>query len=320
MSMTLNDHWQAYQSGGYDAARVIPPADAPAAFYLALLAFADDDAESARAFAQQAARREPACRLYAQAAVYLDRVCTQGKADVYVDGDAFAAFIRGGGNVGLYAAASDALRAIYRAHETEHGPLSLLDIGVGDGLALLPALTSGVTRLDLVEPSAAMLKRTMAALEARGVNYHAVNSTLQTFVEQPAGTWDIVQATWSLQSVPPEERPAMFGWLRAHGQRVLIAEFDVPALGDTFEPQRVAYITERYERGLAEYDGDGGIVAQGFLMPVLFGYFDRSEARTNWEVPIREWVDLLHAAGFVHVEARALYAYFWADAYLIEAR
>ena len=314
--MSRNKLWQSYQADGYEAVCDAVPATGEDAFYLALLAFGAGDLAGAAAYARQAAQHAPDSRMYAQAVTYLERVRTQGKANVYVDGDAFAAFIRGGGNVGLYAAVSDALSAIYR----EYSALALLDIGVGDGLALLPALTQTITRLDLLEPSAAMLSRTTATLDARGVRYSAANDTIQAFMQQPAGTWDIIQATWSLQSVPPMDRPALFDWLRAHGQRVLIAEFDVPALGDSFEPERVAYITARYENGLAEYDGDGGVVAQGFLMPVLLGYFDRTDARTNWEGPIQDWTDALHAAGFTHITRHKLFAYFWADAYLIDAR
>ncbi len=329
--MSLDNLWQAYQSGGYEAVQGVSPATAQVSFYLALLAFAHDDLAGAVMLAQEAARRQPESRVYAQAAIYLERARAQGKTNVYVNGDAFAAFIRGGGNVGLYAAASDTLRAIYQSYAA----LSLLDIGVGDGMALLPALTANLTRLDLIEPSAAMLARTTAALDARGIDYRAANTSLQAFMPQPAGQWDIVQATWSLQSVPPGERPAVFDWLRAHGQRTLIAEFDVPAMGDSFEPERVTTITGRYERGLAEYDTDGEravaqaehsvaqaehSVAQGFLMPVLFGYFDRTAARTNWEGPLQGWVDALHAAGFTRVETHKLFAYFWADAYLIDAR
>ena len=260
-------------------------------------------------------RSEPGSLVFAEAGVYLDRVVTHGKAGVYVDGEAFAAFIRGGGNVGLYAAASAALRAVYGEYNT----LRLFDIGVGDGMALLPALSANVTRLDLLEPSAAMLNKTTAALDARGIPYHAANTTLQDFIA--AGTdqqWDVIQATWSLQSLPPADRPAALRWMRDHTARLLIAEFDVPDFPELFAPERVLYVVNRYQRGLAEYAGDGGQVAQGFLMPVMFGYFDRSAARTNWEGPIAGWVESLRAAGFQTVQTRQLYAYFWADAYLIE--
>jgi hypothetical protein len=168
-----------------------------------------------------------------------------------------------------------------------------------------------------------MLARTTVALDQRGISYHAANTTIQAFMDSETGqdgSWDIIQATWSLQSVPPEERGPIFAWCRAHGERLMIAEFDVPDFSATFDPERVRYIVMRYERGLLEYLDDEGLVAQGFLMPVMFGYFDRGAARTNWEGPIQGWVDDLRAAGFEDVRTRKLLDYFWADAYLIGAQ
>jgi len=315
----LETLWQRYAAGGYAAVRDVTPAGADECFYLALIAFAESEADRAAHWATAAAERRPQSRVYTQAAAYLARVIQAGTARVYDDGTAFAAFIRGGGNVGLYAALSAALRAIYDENES----LRLLDIGVGDGLALLPALSPAVTRLDLVEPSAALLAATRAALEARGIAHWAHPQTLAEFMvsaDGQRGQWDVIQATWSLQSIPPDERPAAFRWLRAHGARAVIAEFDVPQFAAPLSAERVRYFVTRYERGLAEYDGDGGLVAQGFLLPVFFGAFDRTAARTNWEGPIQGWSDDLRAAGFVQVTARPLYRYFWADAVLLDAR
>ncbi|MBI5961749.1 MAG: class I SAM-dependent methyltransferase [Chloroflexi bacterium] len=314
--MSLDLLWQQYRAGGTAAVRTAAPAEALDHLYLAILAFSENDFDGALVFAQRAAAIRPSCRVFAQAVIYLNRVVAQGKAGVYVDGEAFAAFIRGGGNVGLYAATSAALSAIYR----ETSALHLLDIGVGDGMALLPALTGPLARLDLIEPSAPMLERTTGALHTRGIPFQAANCTLQEFMARPAGQWDVMQATFSLQSVPLTDRPAVFGWMRAHSQRVLIAEFDAPDFSNVYHPDRVRYVVERYERGLAEYEGDGGIVAQGFLMPVMFGYFDPTASRTNWEGPISGWGDSLRAAGFDQVQTRKLFNYFWADAYLIDAR
>ncbi|MCZ7541750.1 MAG: class I SAM-dependent methyltransferase [Anaerolineae bacterium] len=317
--MPLETLWQRYAAGGYAAVREATPSGAGECLYLALIAFAEGEPDRAARWATLAAERRPESRVYAQAMAYLARVVGAGATRVYDDRTAFAAFIRGGGNVGLYAAASAALRAIYAQYES----LRLLDIGVGDGLALLPALTPAVTRLDLVEPSAALLAAARAALEARGIVHRAHGLTLADFMisaEGQRGLWDVIQATWSLQSIPPDERPAAFRWLRAHGARVVIAEFDAPQFAAPLSPERVRYFVARYERGLAEYDGDGGLVAQGFLLPVFFGAFDRAAARTNWEGPIQGWTDDLRAAGFTQVTARTLYPYFWADAVLLDAR
>lgn len=314
--MALESLWELYRDAGYAAVRGAPRADALDHFYLALLAYSEEDFAQAAASARAATGQQPSSDLYAQAARYLARVQTEGKAAVYVDGEAFAAFTRGGSNVELYAQASQALHDVYEEYES----LRLLDIGVGDGLALLQALTQNITRLDLVEPSEAMLAQTTRQLDAWHVPYRAHAMTIQEFMKANGATWDVIQATWSLQSVPPADRPGVFAWLRSHGARVLIAEFDVPEFSALYEPARVRHILNRYDEGLAEYTGDGGLVAQGFLMPVLFGYFDRSAARTNYEGPIGAWAEALHAAGFDEVETRALYPYWWADAYLIDAR
>lgn len=314
--MALESLWQRYCDAGYPAVREAPRADALDHFYLALLAYSEEDFTQAAASARTAAGQQPSSDLYAQAARYLARVQAQGKAAVYVDGEAFAAFTRGGSNVELYAQASQALHDVYEGYES----LTLLDIGVGDGLALLQALTQNIKRLDLIEPSEAMLAQTTRQLDAWHVPYRAHAMTIQEFMKANGVTWDVIQATWSLQSVPPADRPGVFAWLRAHGARVLIAEFDVPEFNALYEPARVRHILDRYQNGLAEYADDGGLVAQGFLMPVLFGYFDRSAARTNYEGPIGAWADALRAAGFDRVETQPLYPYWWAEAYLIDAR
>jgi hypothetical protein len=311
--MALQTLWDTYCVQAYTGVRRVPLDGALDHFYVALLAFGEDDFAGAAALARRAAHLQPDHPVFSAAAVYLERVIERGKAGVYVDGAAFAAFVRGGGNVGLYAAVSAALRAVYMECDT----LRLFDIGVGDGMALLPTLPDKVNRLDLLEPSVAMLATATAALDARGLAYHAHHTTLQDFIATGTEqTWDIIQATWSLQSIPPAERP--FRWLRGHTDRLLIAEFDVPDFTATYAPERVQYVVNTYARGLAEYDGD--LVAQGFLMPVMFGYFDRTAARTNWEGPIAGWVADLQAAGFEHFRTRKLFEYFWADAYLIDAR
>src|SRR5690242_4340618 len=146
--MTLTQLHERYCAGGYTAVLATPTDSAEELFYLALLAFGENDLAQAAELAGQASAREPANLVYTAAATYLARAAQFGKQSVYLSPEAFSAFIRGGGNVPLYQATSTALQQAY-AEAT-----SLLDIGVGDGLALLPALTPSITRLDLIEPSA----------------------------------------------------------------------------------------------------------------------------------------------------------------------
>ncbi|HMQ31771.1 MAG TPA: class I SAM-dependent methyltransferase [Chloroflexaceae bacterium] len=284
-------------------------------FTAAVAAFAAGDLGRAAEAARRASAADPASLLAAEAAAYLERLATGGGEGVYAGGEAFGAFIRGGGNLPLYAAVSAALANAY----TPYRALALLDVGVGDGMALLPALTPGVARVDLVEPSAPMLGRATAALAERGVPFRAFPMGVLQFAERARARWELAQATFSLQSLTPEDRRAALAWLRAHADRLLVAEFDAPALAAGLDPARVAHIAARYELGLAEYAGDGALVAQGFLMPVFFGNFDPTAARTNYEQPIAAWEDDLRAAGFARVARRHLFDYWWAPAYLLDA-
>lgn len=84
------------------------------------------------------------------------------------------------------------------------------------------------------------------------------------------------------------------------------------------EPEWFRYVVTRYEEGLAEYDGGGDLVAQEFLMPMMFGYVD--PAVSHHEQPVSSWVADLRAAGFADIEEPVpLYDYWWASAYLLEA-
>jgi hypothetical protein len=271
----------------------------------AVLAFRDGDLDRAASIAQRATKDSPSRRLAAAAARYLG---ARQERRVYDDGDAFGAFIRGGSNVALYASVVNALRAERRGG-------NLLDVGAGDGMALLPCLGDDVERLEIVEPSTAMLGKLTKALDERGVSYRASAATFEDFARASSGRWDTVQATFSLQSIAPDARRPLLGWLRGRAGRGLIVEFDVPAFGD--ERERFAHVAERYERGIAEYDGSD-LVVQGFLMPMFFSAFGR-DAKLNHEQPRAAWEDDLRAAGFADVHSRALHPYWWADAFLVHA-
>jgi hypothetical protein len=319
MSNSFASIWEHYRAEGLEAAARAAPSTAENLLYLALLAFADERYPEAAAFAEGAARAAPKALLPRAAAAYVSRVAREGKRDVYVSAEGFAAFIRGGGNVPLYEQTSAALSRHYPGH-----PFELLDVGVGDGRALLPALTPSVQRVDLVEPAVPLLERTTQALAARGVAFEAFAGALQEFVAQAhvqSLRWQVAQATFSVQSIAPAERPALLGWLRSHCDVLLIAEFDPPSMDEPLNPGTVRHVLGRYQEGLAEYTGpDFETVAQGFLMPVLFGYVDRSITRTNFEQPIAQWEDLLRDAGFTQVDRKPLYAYWWAPAWLLVAR
>jgi ubiquinone/menaquinone biosynthesis C-methylase UbiE len=279
-------------------------------------AFAAQDLEHAAQHAARATEQAPASRVFREAARHLDRVRRDGKRNVYVAPDAFSAFIRGGGNQRLYARTSAALRAAY----DEHRAAALLDIGTGDGLALLPALTERIASVTIVEPSPALLAASAPAARARGVRCEALCATAQDLPRIAADRrWDLAQATFSLHCVPPADRPALWAALHRAAGRLLIVEFDVPRFDAALSPEYIRHVVERYERGLAEYDGDGGVVAQGFLLPVLCGYFDPTAAHSTYEQPIAGWIAELAAAGYTAL-AHPLDDYWWATAQLIDAR
>ncbi|MDY7230608.1 class I SAM-dependent methyltransferase [Hyalangium rubrum] len=311
--------WNHYREQGLDAATRVPTSSPESLLYLAMLAFADERYAEATAFAEDAARAAPEDLLPRAAAAYLARVAREGKRNVYVSAEGFGAFIRGGGNVSLYQETSAALARCY-----PDNPFELLDIGVGDGLALLPALTPAVRRVTLVEPAAPLLERTTGALANRNVGFDTFAGTLQEFVAEPrmqSRRWELAQATFCLHSISPPARPVLLEWLRSHCDALLVAEFDAPRMDEPLRPELVRHVLSRYRVGLAEYVGaDFETVAQGFLMPVMFGYVDRGATRTTFEHPIPEWEQLLRDAGFVRVERRLLYSYWWAPACLLVAQ
>lgn len=285
----------------------------------ALLAYGKGNCAVATQYAQAALDQSPHSRVFAEAVKYLNRVQHEGKSNVYVSPEAFGAFIRGGGNVQLYENTSAALKRVYEQYDS----LSLLDVGVGDGLALLPALTpvkARIRHLDVLEPSFVMLNKASDELNRRSIDHRAINATIQQFMVASPGKYDVIQSTYALQSIKPDERMRVLTWLKRHTSRPLVVEFDAPDFADMHDPQRVQYFVEHYERGLAEYAGDGGLVAQGFLMPVFFGGFDPGEARVNWEMPMADWVTQLHDAGFTDIRTEPIYDYWWAPAFLIDAR
>jgi ubiquinone/menaquinone biosynthesis C-methylase UbiE len=235
-----------------------------------------------------------------------------GSASVYDQPSAFTAFIRGGGNVGLYRALSAALAARY----DDGKPESLLDLGCGDGLAVVPALEQAMhlpSRIDLVEPSAALLE----GVHERVPSAQCWQSTAQEFLARDDLGWDFVQSTFALQSIEPEQRAEVLRTLQQRSGTLVLAEFDVPEYVEG-SPEHLRSLVERYEQGVAEYGEDASLVAQGFLLPVLLGIVDGHE-RTNWEHPAATWVEQLKTAGFTEVVVEPLADYWWSPAVLLTA-
>nr|WP_236808382.1 class I SAM-dependent methyltransferase [Amycolatopsis albispora] len=274
-----------------------------------LTALRDEDRPKAAVLADQAAKS--GARLGAELSRHLG---SASDGHVYDQPAAFTAFIRGGGNVNLYAQLARRLAGLYN----ERRPASLLDLGCGDGLALVPALEKAAhrpSRIDLVEPSAALLE--VAAQRVDGAN--ARQTTAQEFLAETELSWDLVQSTFALQSLEPGDRQEVFHTLRERTGELVLAEFDVPDVTE-HSPEHLASLVERYERGVAEYGQDGDLVAQGFLMPMLLGLVAPGGVRNNWEQPADDWRGQLTAAGFAEVEVTPLADYWWSPAVLIRAR
>ncbi|MGW3960450.1 class I SAM-dependent methyltransferase [Amycolatopsis sp. NPDC005003] len=270
--------------------------------------------------AYRAGDRDQAAELTAQAgragSTLADELRTylggDGSAPVYDQPSAFTAFIRGGGNVELYRALSAELAARYDADKPE----SLLDLGCGDGLAVVPALEQAShlpPRIDLVEPSAALLE----GVHERVPSAQCWQSTAQDFLARDDLGWDFVQSTFAMQSIEPEQRAEVLRALQPRTGTLVLAEFDVPEFEEG-SPEHLHSLVERYERGVAEYGEDATLVAQGFLLPVLLGIVS-GQQRTNWEHPAEVWAEQLTTAGFTQVDVTPLADYWWSPAVLITA-
>lgn len=234
-----------------------------------------------------------------------------GDGHVYDQPAAFTAFIRGGGNVGLYEAVSGALASLYARHEIA----SLLDIGCGDGKAVVPAVAGRDVAVTLVEPSRALLDAAAARLPGAAAHH----TDAASFVSTLTGRFDLAESTFALHALPHEERSAVLTRLCGHVSRLAIAEFDVPdhPVGSA---DHLRFLADTYEQGLAEYGTDRDLVAQGFLMPVLTGQLAPGAHRSTWEQPATAWAAQLAECGYTEVRIEPLYDYWSAPAFLLTAR
>jgi hypothetical protein len=303
------------------------------AFYRAVCRYAEGDLEGAAEAAGSIADRG---ELYAQGARWLKKVAQGGETGAYLDADAFGAFIRGGGNVAMYDALEKKIAAVWDTCQ----PATILDIGPGDGQVIIGVLDRTHLRprpaFDLVEPAANLLPKALESLDGHSppVEARGFEGTIQSFMDEvfPDVRWDLCQATWSLHNLSPTERAPIFRWLSEHCATLLVAEFDVRTeVFPSLSRERVRLIHDKYLTGVAEYTGhmDPALeerVKQGFLMPILFGYFRSDAARTGgagrstYEQTVEAWSAEIEAGGFRAVRRDLIYRYWWADAYLLFAQ
>nr|WP_042179056.1 class I SAM-dependent methyltransferase [Kibdelosporangium sp. MJ126-NF4]CEL13609.1 tetratricopeptide repeat domain protein [Kibdelosporangium sp. MJ126-NF4]CTQ99295.1 tetratricopeptide repeat domain protein [Kibdelosporangium sp. MJ126-NF4] len=277
--------------------------------YDALAALAAGNPDQARKALDDPAPRHPLLR--GALATYLEGDASES---VYHQPAAFEAFIDGGGNIPLYDAVSGALAEQYRAH----GVTSLVDVGCGNGRALIPALAATpIPAVTLVEPSQALLDTAVARLGDQQVT--PVPSTADVFANglHEDARFDLAESTFALHTMPHEDRSAVLAALRPHVDRFVVVEFDVL---DQSPEDRRTLLADTYERGIAEYDSDRDLVAQGFLMPVLTGQLAPGAVRSTWEQPMRAWVEQFTACGYQGVRAEILIDYWAAPSFLLSAR
>lgn len=236
-----------------------------------------------------------------------------GDGRVYDRPAAFTAFVSGGGNIGLYGAVSRALAERYR----RLGVTSLVDIGCGDGRAVLAALAvTPVPEVTLVEPSQALLEDARAKAPE---SVTAFAGDAATFVAGLDGQrFDLAESTFALHAIPPEDRSAVLSALRGHVTHLALAEFDVPA-HPAGSDEHLEFLAATYEQGLAEYDTDRDLVAQGFLMPVLTGQLAPGARRSTWEQPATAWAAQLRACGYRNIAIEPLFDYWSSPAFLLTA-
>ena len=229
---------------------------------------------------------------------------------VYDDPAAFEAFINGGGNIGLYRAVSTALAELYDRLR----PARLLDIGTGDGRALVPALALSSQRpsLTCVEPSLVLAEALRHKVDG------VVVTSAQSYVAGLGTEFDLTESTFALHAIPPDERDGVLTALARRTSALAIVEFDVPVF-DHGSVEHLRFLAEAYSVGLAEYEADRDLVAAGFLMPVLTGQLAPGAVRATWEQPATAWAEQVERAGFTDVEVTRLADYWWSPAFLLTA-
>lgn len=282
--------------------------------------FAAQDFDGALASARLARDATPDEYLYTDAARHLEKLREHGEQPLYSQSDAFSAFILGGGNLPLY----DGARQLLLERLQAIAPMSLLDIGTGEGSIIVPVARqlSLVPTLTFVEPALELLNRAMDFAFDSGLDPEAYPHSIEAVLDAVDDQWEVAVATWSLQNLSPTVRAEVFHRLAGSVQRLFVAEFDDGSgqYDDPLDLARIQHIHDRYRVGLREYPGEEGRrVRLGFLIPVMYGYFAREGRRSTYEQPIARWEEELTTAGWRVTARTLLYPYWWADAYLIEA-
>jgi hypothetical protein len=147
--------------------------------------------------------------------------------------------------------------------------------------------------------------------------------SVQDFLADQSGGdeagWGLVESTFALHTLPPDERSTVLRALLPRTERLAVVEFDVPqaAVGSS---EHLEFLARTYEQGLAEYGEQRELVAQGFLMPVLTGQLRPGAVRATFEQPADAWAEQVRGAGYTDVVVTALHDYWSSPAFLLTAR
>ncbi len=228
-----------------------------------------------------------------------------GSSDgVYVQPAAFERFIGSPPNARLYADVEKALASWVA--EGAGDVRRVFDVGCGDGRVTAAVCPGDLQRVELIEPSAALLDSATVRL----FDYPVVRieRTVAAWLGSSAGERrDVGWSTFALHNLPPDERAATLEGIAERTDRFAVVEFDVPEWRSL--EQWGIHCAERYAIGAAAHND--AEVLHGFLVPVLLGQFAPDAVRHTYEQPLAAWEADFQAAGFTQTEVQEIHSDFW---------
>ena len=289
----------------------------------------------------------------------------------YLKASPFTWFIKGFENPELYAEVNSKLFEEYAKYNQKG--VRILDVGAGSGLGCCGAIKQFLREyptklhIDVVEPSDNL--STMCIEEFAKIN-HSVNSSenrsteseldrlsyfissmsMETYVtsnELSNQHWDVIQSSFALHNIKPEDRQKLFKWAITRSENLFIIEFDakdkfssyypagseeLPCIDESF----AEFVHNKYESALKKFYDQGGFtesddltttesrelsnfVIQEFLMPIMLDYFNPDQQKSTFEQSIDAWKNELKCAGYNNISTNLVYRYWWADCYIIKA-
>jgi ubiquinone/menaquinone biosynthesis C-methylase UbiE len=306
-------------------------------FRSAVVRYSEGDMEGALKALEGTQTNEPREVFFLQ---QVKRFLSQRKdsTELYVDPSGFEAFTRGGSNVALYEAVHEALGKLYASRGSD---LSLLDVGCGEGAALVPALKRAqeaaraegreefpLKKIALLEPSsmlAACERKLREAAEALGISVEV--ESISSNIEQVCSSlehFSFVESSFALQNVNKHDRARVLSELAKKCDVFVLIEFDCSAIdlseAARFEDRTIDGFLEKYIGGVNEFnaqlsesyglsENQMSAAIEGFLVPILFHNFT-GHSKLN-EQSAAQWLDELRTT-FSDVRVQTINEYWWA--------